>query len=172
MASYDILGSAQGHADYVIASEEVIPGLGLDYGAWEVLTRPGVDAATIFDAVATTYVTEVADAQPGADQDYTLSMFDINQTTAIGTAITQFANAAAIDVYANPTPYIQATTQVRRYGISGDFWYGFVDLGEYLNVLEESARRSPRPATTCSPRSATRLSVSATARPCSTPRPA
>jgi hypothetical protein len=136
MASYDILGSAQGHADYVIASEEVIPGLGLDYGAWEVLTRPGVDAATIFDAVATTYVTEVADAQPGADQDYTLSMFDINQTTAIGAAITQFANAAAIDVYANPTPYIQATTQVRRYGISGDFWYGFVDLGEYLNVLD------------------------------------
>ena len=81
-------------------------------------------------------MTEVADAQPGADQDYTLSMFDINQTTAIGTAITQFANAAAIDVYANPTPYIQATTQVRRYGISGDFWYGFVDLGEYLNVLD------------------------------------
>ena len=46
------------------------------------VARPGVDAATIFDVVASTYVTEVADAQPGAEQDYTLSMFDVNQSAA------------------------------------------------------------------------------------------
>ena len=65
MASFDTIGSARGHADYMIASEEVIPGLGLDYGAWEVLARPGVDPATIFDVVATAYEAEVAAAQPG-----------------------------------------------------------------------------------------------------------
>jgi hypothetical protein len=135
MASYDTLGSAEGLADFVIASEEVIPGLGLDYGAWDVLTRPGVDAAGIFDAVATAYQAEVADAQPGSEQDYTLSMFDANQSNAIGAAIGQFATAAAADVAVNPAPYIEATTVVRKYGTSGDFWFGFVDLGEYLNAL-------------------------------------
>lgn len=135
MASFDTLGSAQGHADYVIASEEVIPGLGLDYSAWDVLAQSGVGATAIFDALATAYESEVADAQPGAQQDYTLSMFDVNHSVAIGPAIAQFANAAAADVYANPAPYIEATTQVRHYGVSGDFWFGFVDLGEYLNAL-------------------------------------
>ena len=94
MASFDTIGSARGHADYVIASEEVIPGLGLDYGAWEVLTRPGVDPATIFDVVATTYQAEVAAAMPGSEQDFTLSMFDVNQADAIEAAIRQFATAA------------------------------------------------------------------------------
>ena len=104
MASFDTIGSARGHADYVIASEEVIPGLGLDYGAWEVLTRPGVDPATIFDVVATTYEAEVAAAMPGSEQDFTLSMFDVNQTDAIEAAIRQFATAAVADVVVNPDP--------------------------------------------------------------------
>lgn len=135
MASVDTFGAAQGHADYVIASEEVIPGLGLEYSAWQVLAQPGVDAATIFDVVATAYEAEVAEAMPGFEQDYTLSMFDVAQSAAIETAVAQFATVAATDVYANPGPYIQATTEVRRYGVSGDHWFGFVDLGEYLNAL-------------------------------------
>ena len=135
MASIDTLGSMQGLTHYVVASEEVIPGLGLDYGAWTVLTEPAADAAAIFEALANAYEVEVADAQPSDAEGYTLSMFDIGQTPAIHTALGQFAVAAAADVGANPSPYLQATTGVHQYGVSGDFWFGFVDLGEYLNGL-------------------------------------
>jgi len=135
MASFDTLGSMVGHANYVVASEEVIPGLGLDYNAFSVLTQPAADATAIFDALATAYETEVAAAQPGDAEGYTLSMFDVGQAPAISNAISQFALAAAADVTVNPAPYLQATTSLHQYGVSGDFWFGFVDLGEYVNGL-------------------------------------
>ena len=135
MASIDTLGSMQGLVDHIVASEEVIPGLGLDYGAWTVLTQPAVDATMIFDALANAYETEVADAQPSDAEGYTLSMFDVNQAPAINAALGQFAAAAAADVGVNPDPYLQATAGVHQYGVSGEFWFGFVDLGEYLNGL-------------------------------------
>lgn len=75
-----------GHADYVIASEEVIPVLGLDYDAFSVLAQPTIDPTAIFDALATAYETEVADAQPSDAEGFTLSMFDVNQT-AVSTSV-------------------------------------------------------------------------------------
>ncbi len=135
MASFDTLGAMQGLTDYVVASEEVIPSLGLDYTAWTVLAQPSVAAPAIFESLATTYETEVADAQSSDAQGFTLSMFDINQAANINTALGQFATAAAADVGVNPAPYLQATTSLHQYGVSGDFWFGFVDIGEYINGL-------------------------------------
>jgi hypothetical protein len=134
MASIDTMGSLRGRADYVIASEEHMPALGLDYGAFAVLTQPTVDAATIFDAIARAFAPEVADSATDGG-DFTLSMFDVTQTAAIEESLARFAAAAAADVVVNPGPYLQATTSVHRYGESGEYWLGFVDLGEYLNEL-------------------------------------
>lgn len=135
MASIDTLGAVHGHADYLIASEEVIPGLGLDYNGFAALAQPGIAPPAIFDAVASTYVSEVADAQPSDAQAFTLSMFDVNQTDAVSAALTEFAAAAAADVVVNPAPYLQSAAALRKYGVSGDFWFGFIDLGEFLNGL-------------------------------------
>jgi hypothetical protein len=117
----------------MIASEELIPGLGLDYQAFEVLAQPGVDSPAIWDVFATTYESEVADA--GGGQDFTLSMFDINQSGAIQTAISQFVSAAAADVSVNPTPYLQAASAVHHYPAENADWDGYVDLGEYVTNL-------------------------------------
>ncbi|WP_117000396.1 clostripain-related cysteine peptidase [Desertimonas flava] len=134
MASFDSLGAAAaGNVDYLIASEEVIPGLGLEYEAFNVFAQPGVQPAQYFDTLAVAYEAEAARA--GYGNDFTLSMFDTSHATAIGDAISAFATAAAADVTANPTPYLAATTDLHRYGTSGDFWFGFLDIGEYLTAL-------------------------------------
>lgn len=134
MASFDSIGSAAaGNADYLIASEEVIPGLGLEYEAFRVFAQPGVQPAQYFEAISVAYEAEVADA--GMDQEYTLSMFDTSQSSAVGDAITAFATAAAADVVVNPTPYLTAASDIHRYGTSGDYWFGFLDLGEYVAGL-------------------------------------
>lgn len=135
MASFDTLGAAQGNADYLIASEEVIPALGLEYAAFDVFAQPTADPATIFDAIATAYEAEVASAQPSDADGFTLSMFDVGQAAAIVDALTLFSAAAAADVVVNPAPYLQATMSMHQYGVSGDVWFGFVDIGEYLNAL-------------------------------------
>jgi len=137
MASVDtMVAAADGRTDYLIASEEVIPGLGLDYTGFTALAQPAVTPDAYFQAIADSYVSEVADAQPSDRQDYTLSMFDLRQADAVESAVATFATAAAADVRRNPQPYLAATTPVWRYGVSGDYWFGFVDLGEYLHHLD------------------------------------
>jgi hypothetical protein len=136
MASLDTLKAAsQGRVDYMIASEEVIPGLGLDYNGFAALAQPAVTPEAYFATIADTYVTEVAEAQPSDAQGFTLSMFDVTQSGAIENAVAAFAAAAAVDVRANPQPYLQAAAGLHKYGVSGESWFGFLDLGEYLNAL-------------------------------------
>lgn len=134
MASFDSIGAAAAaNVDYLIASEEVVPGLGFEYESFAVFSQPAVQPAQYFDTLAVAYERESGDA--GYGQDFTFSMFDLAHTTAIRDAITAFATAAAADVTVNPTPYLAATTSLHRYGTSGDTWHGFVDVGEYLNGL-------------------------------------
>lgn len=134
MASFDsIVSAAAGNVDHLIASEEVIPGLGLEYEAFSVFARPDVQPAEYFDVLASAY--EIEADRAGWPGEYTLSMFDLAHTTAIGDAIAAFATAAAADVAVNPAPYLAATEHLHRYGTSGDFWFGFVDLGEYVSAL-------------------------------------
>lgn len=136
MASVDLLGAVAGHTAHVMASEEVIPGLGLDYTAFEVFASASTTPDEYFAAIASAYESEVGVAQPGAPQDFTLSLFDTGLAGEVDAALAAFAAAAAADVAVNPHPYLDATGRVHRYGTSGDFWFGFVDVGEYAGQLD------------------------------------
>ena len=136
MANFEVASETASSASYLIASEELVPGIGLDYDAFSVFaTNPGADAITIFDTLADGFVQDVADLTPNQSNMTTLSLIDLGQAPALDQAMSAFTQASAADVAANAAPYMTAATAGIRYGDSGDYWPGFLDLGEYLSGL-------------------------------------
>ena len=135
MANFEIVSELYGTAPYLISSEELVPGLGLDYDSFSVFADPTADINTIFDTLASGFVADVESDSPLDSDMMTLSLIDLNQTPAVESALSGFAQAAAADVTVNPQPYMTAASQAFKYGYTGDYWPGFVDLGEYLALL-------------------------------------
>ena len=137
MASIDVVSEAAGNASYLIASEELVADVGLDYDAFAVFaTDPGADAVAIFDTLATGFKTDIEQESPSSADMITLSLSDLNQGPALSQAVAAFAQAAVADVAADPAPYTAAADSGVRYGVSGGDWFGYLDLGEYLTRLD------------------------------------
>ena len=135
MANFEIVSELHGNAQYLISSEELVPGLGLDYDSFSVFADPAADINSIFDTLAAGFVADIERESPFDADMMTLSLIDLNQAPSIDTALSTFSQAAASDVTANPQPYLDAANSVFKYGDTGDYWPGFIDLGEYLAVL-------------------------------------
>ena len=138
MANFEIVSELHGNAQYLISSEELVPGLGLDYDSFSVFANPAADIATIFDTLAAGFVADIETASPIYADMMTLSVIDLDQAPNLDAALSSFAIAAAADVSANPQPYLVAASQAFRYGDTGDSWAGYVDLGEYVTLLTTS----------------------------------
>jgi hypothetical protein len=136
MANYEIVSESQGVAGHLIASEELVPGVGLDYDAFDVFADPNADIATIFDRLSDGFVNDVTTMSPSSADMMTLSLIDLTQAPALDQALAGFTQAAAADVPANPQRYIEAAAAGFRYGDTGGYWPGFLDLGEYLRRLD------------------------------------
>lgn len=135
MANYEVVSETHGTAGHLIASEELVPGLGLDYDAFDVFADPAATVTTIFDRLAAGFVADVEAEAPNQADMMTLSLIDLSQAPALDAAMTSFAQAAAVDVATDPSGYLQAAAAGFRYGDTGGYWPGFLDLGEYLGRL-------------------------------------
>jgi hypothetical protein len=136
MATVDVVSESAGTASYLIASEELVSGLGLDYDAFSVFaTQPDADAVTIFDALAAGYRADIEEQAPFDSDMITLSLTDLGQAAALDQALSTFTQAALGDVAANPAPYAASAQAGMRYGVAGADWFGYLDLGEFLAGL-------------------------------------
>lgn len=135
MANFEVVSEAHGIARHLISSEELVPGLGLDYDAFAAFADPAAEATTIFDRLAEGFVNDITTQAPSDADMITLSLIDLAQAPALDVAMTAFTTAAAADVTTNRQPYLQAANDGLRYGDTGDYWPGFLDLGEYLKRL-------------------------------------
>ena len=79
MANFEVVSEAYGNAGYLISSEELVPGLGLDYDAFAVFADPAADVATIFDTLAAGFVADIETASPIDADMMTLSVIDLDQ---------------------------------------------------------------------------------------------
>ena len=136
MANFEVVSEAYGTAGHLISSEELVPGLGLDYDAFAVFADPAADVTTIFDRLAAGFVDDVLGAVPGDSDMMTLSLIDLAQAPPLDAAMTAFSQAAAADVATDPTAYLQAASSGFRYGNTGEYWPGYLDLGEFLGRLD------------------------------------
>lgn len=135
MANFEIVSETSGNAHYLISSEELVPGLGLDYDSFTAFANPTADMATIFDTVSAGFVADIEAEAPSQSDMMTLSLVDLDQAPNLDAAMSAFALAAARDVTASPASYLDAAAAGFRYGSDGDYWAGYLDLGEFLGRL-------------------------------------
>lgn len=139
MANYDVVSAVSPSAHYLLSSEELVSGLGLNYAAFSVFADPAADPvtgmSTIFDSLMEGFQSDILQYAPGDTDMMTWSLVDLTLTPTIDTALAEFTRTASVDVVANPQPYLTAAGAGLRYGDSGDWWPGFLDLGEFLGRL-------------------------------------
>jgi hypothetical protein len=92
MATYETASTMAPLADRMIASQELEPGHGWDYRAFQVAADdPDVDVDTLGAAIIDGFAAQAADEGTGAD--ITLSMVDLNRMPAVDDALAEFSEA-------------------------------------------------------------------------------
>ncbi|NEK84352.1 hypothetical protein GCU60_01020 [Blastococcus saxobsidens] len=92
MATYETASALAPLADRMIASQELEPGHGWDYRAFQVLADdPGTDVDTLGTAIIDGFAAQ-AEAE-GTGADITLSMIDLDRMAAVDAALADFSSA-------------------------------------------------------------------------------
>lgn len=92
MATYETASTMAPLADRMIASQELEPGHGWDYRAFQVAADdPGVDVDTLGTAIIDGFAAQ-AEAE-GTGADITLSMIDLDRMAAVDSALAEFSDA-------------------------------------------------------------------------------
>ena len=92
MATYETASTMAPLADRMIASQELEPGHGWDYRAFQVAADdPDVDVDTLGTAIVDGFAAQ-ADAE-GTGADITLSMVDLNRMAEVDAAVADFSDA-------------------------------------------------------------------------------
>jgi hypothetical protein len=104
MATYETASVMAPLADRMIASQELEPGHGWDYGAFQVLADdPATDVDTLGTAIVDGFQAQAEDEGTGAD--ITLSMIDLAQMAAVDEAVATFS-AALTERVADVAPVV------------------------------------------------------------------
>ncbi|SDF20433.1 hypothetical protein SAMN05660485_02861 [Blastococcus fimeti] len=92
MATYETASTMAPLADRMIASQELEPGHGWDYRAFQVAADdPDVDVDTLGTAIIDGFAAQAE--EEGTSADITLSMIDLNRMAAVDDALTEFSDA-------------------------------------------------------------------------------
>ncbi len=90
MATYEVASVMSAHADFMLASEELEPGHGWDYGSLGVLTaRPDATAVDLGTEIISGF--EAQAAALGTGEDITLSLLDLSKIGAVQAGLAQLA---------------------------------------------------------------------------------
>jgi hypothetical protein len=139
MATYETAATMAPLADRMVASEELEPGHGWDYGSVGVLTDPATDVDTLGRAIVDGFNAQ-ATKQDTVDQT-TLSLMDLTQLPALDEAMTSLAGALT-DRAADLGPAVgRARATTLAFGADPDpaSSTGQVDLGQLAGEISVSA---------------------------------
>jgi hypothetical protein len=145
MAQIEVFGSLYPYSNYMVASEEVIPGYGWSYAAWlgQLAQNPAVDGSGLSQSIISTYVTNdtlLSGGRASADEiaqeesTTTLSAIESARVPDVIGAMNQFVSAlTAID----QSLVAEARTYTRSYfSLFGEeVSPSFIDLGNFSEML-------------------------------------
>lgn len=145
MAHIEVFGAFYPYSNYMVASEEVVPGYGLSYAAWlgQLSQDPAVNGEGLANAIVSTYVVDdvlLAEVRATADEvaqeeaTTTLSAVESARIPDVIGAMNQFITAATT---VDQELVAQARTYTRSYvSLFGDeVSPSFIDLGNFADVL-------------------------------------
>lgn len=139
MATYEVVSTLAPHADYMVASEEVEPGHGWNYGQLALIEEePGTDAPSLASAMLEGYSAQAA--EEGTDSDITLGILDLSAVDELQSALADVADAYIDDPGAYTPELASAQQDVLEFGRDPDPTYSTyqIDLGGFLANLAES----------------------------------
>jgi hypothetical protein len=145
MGQIEVFGSLYPYSNYMVASEEVIPGYGWSYAAWlrQLAQNPAVDGSGLSQSIVSTYVTNdivltegraTADEIAQEEATTTLSAIESARMPDVIGAMNQFVSAiTSVD----QTLVAEARTYTRSYfSLFGEeVSPSFIDLGNFSEVL-------------------------------------
>jgi Clostripain family. len=145
MGQIEVFGSLYPYSNYMVASEEVIPGYGLSYAAWlgQLAQNPSMDGNGLSKSIVSTYVindTLLTEARSSAEEiaqeesTTTLSAIESDRVPDVIGAMNQFVTAiTSID----QSLVAEARTYTRSYfSLFGEeVSPSFIDLGNFSEVM-------------------------------------
>jgi len=135
MGAWEVASTIAPLAHWMLASPELEPDHGWDYGAWKLARdTPGVDVPSLGKAVAAGYAAQAKAQQ--TDGDITLALVNLDALGPVDVAIA--ALAEALSEPANAAPAGKALASALQYASSGDPTedQNVVDLGDFATRLQ------------------------------------
>jgi len=120
------------YADYMVASEEYVPGDGWDYRGWlrELERNAQMSGAQIGIAISEGYV----EYYENTNEDYTISVIDLEKTMQLYNELCEYMNASEQLLHQR---YFQELSQARAQAKAfGDGDYEQIDIRDYVNRLD------------------------------------
>lgn len=136
MATFEVASTLSQHADYLVASEEVEPGHGWNYGQLQVVAdEPQIAAPDLARAMIDGYQAQ-AEAE-GTESDITLGLLDLTAVDDLVSAMDDVAEAFVADPIAYSPDLAAAQNDVLEFGRDPDPENSTyqIDLGGFLGNL-------------------------------------
>lgn len=139
MATYEVGQAMAPLADFMLASQELEPGIGWDWSALDVLSDGQADAVALGETVLADYQAK-ADSE-GVGADITLSLTDLGQLDTVGEDLQAMTDAVAGDIDAYAGLLGEERTQNLSFGRNADpaLDSGLTDLGQLTERLSGAA---------------------------------
>jgi hypothetical protein len=145
MGSIETAYTVSDYADYLVASEEIVPNCGWDYHSLGQISKtPGMDGAEIgtilVDGFADFYAANIPDEQA------TLSVLDLSQTETALTALSSFSQAAEGSLEnGNFATLAHSRNDTKSFGSLGDH-SGEFDLADIVDLATQMESSFPAEA--------------------------
>ncbi|MGN8552122.1 UNVERIFIED_CONTAM: clostripain-related cysteine peptidase [Microbacterium sp. SLM126] len=138
MATFEVASTLAPYADYLVASEEVEPGHGWNYGQLDVISEdPGIAAPDLAAAMIEGYSAQAE--EEGTESDITLGLLDLAAVDDLEAAMNDVAAAFVTDPAAFSPDIASAQHDVLEFGRDPDPANSMyqIDLGGFLQNLAD-----------------------------------
>ncbi|MBI3164916.1 MAG: hypothetical protein IPG44_17540 [Anaerolineales bacterium] len=146
MAQIEVFGAMHPYANFIVASEELVPGYGLSHAAWmgQLAQNPAMDGKGVSQAIVATYITEdiflteyaraTANEIAQQEAEATMSAVESARIPDVIAAMNQFVSLMAS---MDQTTVAEARTYARHYAslFGEQASPSFIDLGNFSQTL-------------------------------------
>ena len=136
MATIDVAAALEPYANYMVASQELEPGIGWEYSGWvsALAKDPKMDGAELGIAICNSYLAGCEDAD--CDEQVTQSVVDLTKVQPLLDAYEAFGQEALVELSEDPDFFARLGREARSSenygGNSAQSGYGnMVDLGHF-----------------------------------------
>lgn len=138
MAQLEVMKTVAPYADYLVASQEVIPGAGWEYVTplTAMVENPAISIPEFAQIIVDSYIYYYNNVLEGYSS-FDLHLFDLSQVDNLLAAIDTFSAA----IQANPADNLRAIGNARNnaqlFGSEGGNESSFTDLGDFMRLMQD-----------------------------------